>query len=53
MALLASRSQSPPPTLPARLDMTIEAETYQAMQTHAAQLDRCAAARVIEEIYRS
>jgi poly(A) polymerase len=36
----------------ARCDLTIEAETYQRMMEHKAELAKCAQARVTEEIYR-
>jgi poly(A) polymerase len=36
----------------ARCDLTIEAETYQRMMEHKAELAKCAQARVTEEFYR-
>jgi poly(A) polymerase len=36
----------------ARCDLTIEAETYQRMMEHKAELAKCAQARVTEEVYR-
>ena len=36
----------------ARLDLTIEPETYQRMMEHKAELAKCAQARVTEEFYR-
>lgn len=36
----------------ARLDFSIEPQTYQALLTHRAEIGKCAPPRVLEEIYR-